>query len=858
MVLRLLITFALLVVSVHGQAVQEKPVLDLSGGLVSGLKNALMAENQETQLENYDIVLGKLQRRKGMSIIYTDAASGRRTEGLIPYFGSAGDRQLLLLRSQTTGFPNDTADANVLLLTKCDPTTAVCTTTVYKGFHSGRRDLDIPYNLNFTTWNNDLLITDSRSEAVIYNGDWIHPVRPYGPGQLRAVGLDGGGHVNGTVRYKYAWIDTSGADTSNFSAPSWPIRVDSGKVYVWGFATAPFDTILVNGGWVAAEPVGSILVYRSIDDGDYLLLDSAAYSDTLTILDTTGTLSPGDTTTYKWGPHPRLTQVNVDWTGLTESNVVAPGGFTVGVSVNGSWSANAPGIGPYGYADNNDTIVCLVGYSVVFVDTAGRPSMPSPAVWATLDTNFAGSDTVDSKFKAHLGEIPVPSDSGIVHKLLLRCIALTNYEQFPCPAPWSCSWDTTWLELGGIANSQYNEWFSITTLDDSVTDHWDSLSIKAYHDTVNSLYSSYRIDSTADSIMIGLLYWETYSQVGEQPESTYASDSVISFQPVASTIHGARTFAIGSQDNPRRVYYSEFGSLSNWPYDKTLLIGSNSGDWPVSLLSLDERLVVFSQNSVWQISGLSFSNFQIGQLTSNVGLTAPRSVGLGLNEIYFAHQTGVYKFGRFEGIGKYPVSLMIKSVIDSIGSNLKEAFGAMVGEEYWFSAPINDTLSKTYIYSEVPQPHWKEYSFGVRDAIQFDRSAKAGQFGSNRWVLLRENDSLYEFGAGDTLDGAAAYVATYQSKAFFDNGNQREKIEYIDLQATGECDSLQVTVYDNYGEDSVFSAVLSTDFTDNDRDRIAVNKIVRNCTVKINDFGSGDYQLQGYVIGFIPWDNGRK
>lgn len=802
---------------IFSQDIQEIEVKDFSGGLVNSVSYSLMKENQATNLINYNITdVGWLERRPGM-MDYLKA--GDPVEHLLPYFG-AGDT-IYVIQSDTGAFFFDSASTSVNTIAICDGDS--CLIVRYSGLYQHRRHLSYPYNFNVSTFNEKMIFAGTKSEMAIFNGSYFYPVRPVGAGQPKAIAIDSGGTMTGTFWYKVAFCD--GADTSNFSAPSWPVTVEQGSVLLWDMA----DTV--------ESGVSDMIIYRKdCDTCNYERLDTTM-APVAQFLDTFSTTGAGDTAIYAWG--------NTIWG--QPAPFLAPGGMVVTVDSLTHTPNDTLGIGlQITMAGAYDTI--YAGYSVLFEDTAGTYSYMSAPTFDFM-TEQGGADSTDWNYKATLTRIPVPIDSGIVKKWLLRCINpngdfTDDWGRELMPQAWS--------------------WFRLVELDKDSTTYTDSLPVRGYHiysgsaDTVNLYCQSTAPTTDSLYVTIGRITTVTLTSTdwfivnGMACDDCYAGDSVITFKPISFTEHGSRGFAIGNPDEPHRIYYSEFGDFSTWPYDKTLAIPSKEGDWPVQLVTLGDRLIVFKQNSIYQITGLSFSNFKIEEVISGVGLTAPLSVASGVNEVYFAHSSGIYRFSRFGGIGKVPISIQIQNSLDSISSLLRVS-GGMFGDEYWISV---DTV--TYIYSEVPVPHWKSYSFGLYDARLFGDDQ---DFSSTKYILIRENDSLYKWGYEDTstTDAGVTFTALYQSIPFFDAGEIREHIMYVDLEGSGNVDSLKVTILDNHGIDSVLTKTVQVDFTDNKRDRMPVMKILTDCTVRIEDFGdTASYTLKGYVVGYKSWDTGRS
>lgn len=367
-----------------------------------------------------------------------------------------------------------------------------------------------------------------------------------------------------------------------------------------------------------------------------------------------------------------------------------------------------------------------------------------------------------------------------------------------------------------------------------------------------------------------------FDAVAEGPTDSICQDSMLAFQPASLELFGGRVYAIGDPLYPNRLYFSNYDSPTNWPCSNFLNIPVFEPDRFVDLLALEDRLILFRQNSVLHLQGHSFYQYSIDELIANVGLTAPRSVARVGNTVYFYHSTGVYTLSAFGGVSERPLSFVIQKSLDSFMVNQQRAVGAGIAGNYWLSVDYASDNQKTYIYSEIPIPHWKTYGFGLHAVIQFDPDSIPGNFNPNHWLIaLVRNvdfydstavyswrlDNLGDFANIDTMDvaywGGDTYIpiiATYQSKRFLE-GRERERVYWIDLVGEGTADTITFTFLD---EGVAFDTVkYLPDFTDGIRDRIIVDHIVSDFAVRWQDNGYGQYTIKGYEIGWILWDRGR-
>lgn len=845
--MRGLLLMVFLVASVSAQEVQIKRVYDFSGGLMNSISNAAMRDNMAAVLENYDIdPFGNLRRRHGLTSYITSKDSIGYTYAIIPRVTTEGKELFILARSNVASWAG-TYSRKITEVFECGVT--ACDTTLVKGLYYPSTDWNVPYNYDVVNHADQLLLASTNSELTVYDGDNFYPARPRAPGQANVSVWNGDGNIKGTVRYKYCYIDTTLNDTSNLSPPTWAITANYGRVLIWDI-WEPIDT----------TEQDLIAIYREKNfSGHYEHLVTFPQKDSTYYWDNTAETTPADTFKYPWGPMWHCSASNdvannTCTTGCADElfgakypDLDCPASVTVGLTGGGY------GIG-HGAPDNlagGKNKCWFIAWSVVFVDTAGRHSYMSAP-----NCKPCGCSKIDTNIYATITNIPVPHDSGIVKKLLIRMHA-----------------DDQGLGHEDRDSGWVNIYFVVDTL------HPDSTT---YTDTVG--YSEIRERDPYLNFCVGRPWppvgsppgWIEYDSVGEIPELVCYDDSVISFRPSSIALHGGRLYGVGDPNNNNRLYYSSFDRITTWPCSQYIFVPSSGTDWFVDLLPLEDRLILFRQNSIVQLQGHSFYQFSLDQLIDNVGLTAPRSVVRIGNTVYFYHSTGVYTLSAFGGVSPQPLSFAIQRSLDSFMVNQQRAVGAGIAGDYWLSIDYASTNQRTYIYSETPIPHWKTYGFGLHAVVQHDPDSTYGNFNPNKWLiaLVRrigygsgdqtilyqwQEDALSGFLRTDTVDTwsdttSGAIIATYQSKRFFE-GRERERVYWIDLVGEGDADTITFTFLD---EGVAFDTVkYLPDFTDGIRDRIIVDHIVSDFAVRWQDNGYGQYTIKGYEIGWIPWDRGR-
>ena len=847
--MRGLLLIVVLAASVSAQEIQVKRVYDFSGGLMNSISNAAMRDNMALVLENYDIdPFGNLKRRLALTP-YAINTGIDYIYAIIPRISPNG-KQLWILARRDAALKSE--------LIGCDNAALTCDSTWVTGLYQPSTDWIVPYNYDVVEYQDQLYVASTNSELMVYRDSVFYPARPRAPSQANVtVRNSGTGNLKGTFRYKYLYIDTTvgfAGGASNLSAPTWPVTVNYGNVRIWDI-------------WDGGKD--SIKIYREKNfSGNYehlVTLDSAVAS----YLDNIAATSPADTFAYRWGPNRHCCGASAAADAPQDPTPeigfsLAPGAMSVSI---------AGGNDTVGHGKPNDQADdsfkrFFMAWSVVFVDTAGRHSyMSTPTCIGELHRFTSPTDSMqDLIFNASLSNIPVPHDSGIVKKLILRMHSNDQYTKHQHT-------DSGWL----------NRYVVIDTVDPDRVGYTDSIQYNATWDLPSYDASSGGCmgRDPADTIdyILGDSSWAhflRYDSIGDIPELACYDDSLIPFQPMSIALHGTRLYGIGDPSNNNSLYYSLVHRLTTWPYNQYVVVPSHGNDWFVDLLTLEDRLILFRQNSIVQLQGHSFYQYSLDELIDNVGLTAPRSVVRIGNTVYFYHSTGVYTLSAFGGVSSQPLSFSIRKSLDSFMVNQQRAVGAGIAGDYWLSVDYATGNQTTYIYSEIPIPHWKAYGFGLHAVVQHDPDTIYANYNPNKWLIALvsglcsgDNTVLYQwqldrlsgFQNIDTIDicyqADSVYVpiiGTYQSKRFFE-GRERERIYWLDIIGEGTADTITFTFLD---EGVPFDTVaFLPDFTDDKRDRIIVDRIVHDFAVRWEDNGHGQYQIDGYEIGWIPWDRGR-
>ncbi len=824
-----LLILVLLALNCQAQGIQEKVVMGFKSGLMNSIANDLMPEDAALELDDFDITeIGELTRRKGFTHHFVDDWTGSKVDHLISFHSSDGEDILYVTRVGGDYFGEDTIDYNLCIVTQCDSTlmenTGACTTVVYAGINFHYRSPELPYHLNSVMMNDKMTIVATNTGMFNYDGNSFYESAPMAPGEARVALLTDGLVTGDSIKYKYCYFEYNGLDldTSNFSCPTRAIKANGNKMVIWGFASSLE---------VVAD---SILLFRSTDGGKYEIVGRGAAGEA--ILDNTASTDAADTLVYEWGVFDRADANTPPELSVPGGLVYypPPGGIVVAIDDGPS------GVGILGGAQPAvQDSQSVVGYIVYYYDSIGNRS-PLSVMTEIEHRTISDPGGLDTVFAYNL-TIPDPDNAYIKGKVLLR------YQN-----PYFAGLPAT--------DSMYRRLYILDTLAIGETTFYDTFQF---------------VDICIDA----RLYCEDFDMdtagyFAVMPESTcyntyYSAvvDSAVYFDAADITFYGFRLYAIGDLIDRNSLYYSDFGKAGTWPYDKFINIPSVYKDWLVRIVNIGESLFLFRQNSIFGMSGFSYYQYQVLQLVQGKGLASPWGLSVNNNVMYFIYSDGIWTITPNGVISSSPISLPIENVIDSI-NNFNLPWLGFINGELWASLPTsNDTANNiTYIYSDVPTQHWKTYSIGIKDGVLHNFRSPSFNYNTTKWIFALDNDTLWRWNYtpdADTLDDTSRIISTYQSKYFFE-GDDREKIHYLDLIGSGVCDSMMITFYQNYGDSihgqgqiPIDSQLVALDWYSGDKQRVKVDHIMNNFSFKIRDYGYGQYKLRGFVIGYTPWDPGK-
>jgi len=204
---------------------------------------------------------------------------------------------------------------------------------------------------------------------------------------------------------------------------------------------------------------------------------------------------------------------------------------------------------------------------------------------------------------------------------------------------------------------------------------------------------------------------------------------------VFPVFHQGRVYVVRRSD-PYRLNFSGVYDYNSWPDVNYMYIGS-SRDNITNMISQEGRLIIFKDHSTYILTGQSFENFAIEQVSNDIGCVGPRaaiSVGGGL---FLVSHRGIMGFDgvNFEDLS----SPVIKNLWESLRVSPYGPYGRLdqVSIMYW-----NNLL--LFYFGSTPQ----EYPWpGNTLTLAYDLTT--GAFWP--WDISAETHEIFLELEGDTL-----------------------------------------------------------------------------------------------------------
>lgn len=213
-------------------------------------------------------------------------------------------------------------------------------------------------------------------------------------------------------------------------------------------------------------------------------------------------------------------------------------------------------------------------------------------------------------------------------------------------------------------------------------------------------------------------------------------------------------------------------------------INKNDGQKVMGLGFFQDVLVVFKENSIYQLYFNSSNGFVVERISSSYGAVCHGAIASVENDCYFLTEKGVYVLGNepnfYASIRTNELSSRIKTLIQRINPTYYERCrGYYTDDRYFLSVPLdaNTTCNALIVYDR------RFYAWAYWDNIRANDmyvfKDKDNDNKNHFYFTEYGSANMCEFTPGAYNDKGAAITATFITRAFEGKKVDREKYWYV-------------------------------------------------------------------------------
>jgi len=273
-------------------------------------------------------------------------------------------------------------------------------------------------------------------------------------------------------------------------------------------------------------------------------------------------------------------------------------------------------------------------------------------------------------------------------------------------------------------------------------------------------YSGTSVSATLVDPSAGTPSWKEYgfAAYGRMPPAKYIA------------FHQQFCFIAGVYENgifcPNKIRYSHPDNPEDWRIDDEENIGNADNDVITGMVSFNDRLYIFKQNSIYVLSGYDPESFEVALISNQIGAVSQDAITVGDDGIYFfSWPEGVYRL-REDGLTDLFANLrplIVKSEIDN--QYIDAITVSWIQQRLWVSVPMSSgTGENTDTFVWDPLLEKPQYP------IQLNKSGLARTVGGwTKYNFEQEENNTGQVGLSTAirteLNGSTLYIGiiSYQS-----------------------------------------------------------------------------------------------
>lgn len=206
-------------------------------------------------------------------------------------------------------------------------------------------------------------------------------------------------------------------------------------------------------------------------------------------------------------------------------------------------------------------------------------------------------------------------------------------------------------------------------------------------------------------------------------------------------------------------------------------INRNDGEKITGLGFFQDVLIVFKENSIYQLYFNESNGFVVERISSSYGCVSHGSIASVENDCYFLTENGVYVLGNepnyYASIRTNELSSRIKPLLQQISpANRAKATAIYYDDRYWLTAPIaENSVNMLIVYDR------RFYAWMIWDNIYANDMLIFKDDGGTRHFYFTDDRQprLNEFTPGVYNDNGEAINAVFRTRAFDGKAIDREK-----------------------------------------------------------------------------------
>ena len=349
---------------------------------------------------------------------------------------------------------------------------------------------------------------------------------------------------------------------------------------------------------------------------------------------------------------------------------------------------------------------------------------------------------------------------------------------------------------GGIF-SIYRAWFSDATSVIVISSHtktafWTG---SAWTDMTTGLTSEQRFGYTMfNDLMISGNATETTKKM-----NSVGTESALGGSPPNAKYFATwqnRVWATGNATFPNRLYFCALNNEADWTTAGdagSVDVDKNSGDNITGIMPQGNRLLIFKNAAIYELTWSSPQNYRIDPVTKMVGCIAGRTVVDVDGIIMFLHgggawDRGVYALDRNNGLRLLSENIT-PTLVESAATSLQTACAAFYKNSYWLCADNGGSGDNNVIYTlNLRTGAWSYYTGIAANSIYADT-----RLGTVRLLAGHATAGTVMQPDNGTDDDTASINFVWRSKHFAFGVPEARKVVQ-DIHFMGKTQTATITV----------------------------------------------------------------